>query len=196
MLKLLLMKKKKTKTFSGARKERNQKKNSESSWGKRWQTPSSQGQGGLSSSGWESADETAMYILPCFFPSTILLSSDLVKHPTLVVSSYHSLPLYWLKYINQVQMKHIHWAFNFCAHLCQIFSNELNVLSALLGATFGFLGYKLRSTKQEARKAAKGISTSVLVASHENVPYQCYQYLHVQGHQSNNLRITAWKQET
>lgn len=71
------------------------------------------------SPGWESAGETAMYILPCFFPSTILLSSYLVKHPTLFVSSYHSLQLCWLKYVNQVQMKHIHWAFNFCAHLCQ-----------------------------------------------------------------------------
>lgn len=88
-------------------------------------------------------------------------------------------------------MKHIHWVFDFCAHLCPIFSNALNVLSALLGATLGFLGYKLRSTKQEARKAEEGIPTSVLVASHENVPYQGYQYLQVQGRQSSNLRIIA-----
>lgn len=99
-------------------KERNQKKNTQSSWGKCWQFPSFlQGQGGLSSAGRKSTDETAMYILPYFFPSIILLSSDLVKHPTLVVSSDRSLQLCWLEYVNQVQMKHIHWEFNFCAHL-------------------------------------------------------------------------------
>lgn len=78
---------------------------------------------------------------------------------------------------------------------CPIFSKKLKAFSALLGATFSFLGYKFKSTKQEARKAEERIPTPVLAASHENVPYQCYQYLQVQGHQSSNMRITAAKQE-
>lgn len=96
----------------------------------------------------------------------------------------------WLEYVNQVQMKHIHWLFNFCTHLqlpnvYQIFKL---LQCTLLGTMFGFLGYKHESTKQEARKAEGDSHNSLLPTrtGHNNTIniYRC-----------KATRTTIWEQQ-